>query len=278
MSKISSDSTGAASGDDQYLVEEFGDALTCGATILVHQCNMTSRDARGIAQLIFRNFPTANCYIDDESHGRRETAGGLGRMELVDLRPTLRHDDTCSPRFICNLFGQHSPGKGGGKGHNLGKRRLSGVRETRDQRLCWFRSGLDHLRSVMQEMAREDRLTLSVNKGSPIGAVLRAGPYTRTRGDSSVKLPWPGTFWRGKSIAFPFLIGCGLAGGSWPEYRAAIEAFAKQIHEEFGTIVQLIALPNTCSVCKGTFNEQQGTGKRFEEWSCHLCRQSCRRR
>ena len=28
------------------------------------------------------------------------------------------------------------------------------------------------------------------------------------------------------SLAFPFEIGCGLAGGKWPEYEAMIEAFA----------------------------------------------------
>jgi len=283
---MSSDGVGTASRANQHLIEEFGDALTCGAAILVHQCNMTSTDARGIAQFIFRKFPTANCYKDDESHRRREAAGGLGKMELVDLRPTLRCDDTCSPRFICNLFGQRNPGNSGGKGHNLGKRQQSSTHETKEQRLSWFCSALDHLRSVMHDMAKQDGLTRPVIKGSPRGDVLRAGPYTRASGDRSATTTpvairsLSGALWRGKTIAFPFLIGCGLAGGHWPDYRAAIEVFAKQVHEEFGAVVQLIALPKTCSICKRTFNEQQGkgAGKRREEWYCHLCRQRHRGR
>ena len=33
---------------------------------------------------------------------------------------------------------------------------------------------------------------------------------------------------RPRSIAFPFLIGCGLAGGEWRSYEAAIESFAQE--------------------------------------------------
>jgi hypothetical protein len=32
-----------------------------------------------------------------------------------------------------------------------------------------------------------------------------------------------------KSIAFPYRIGCGLAGGHWPHYRAALQEFAEQV-------------------------------------------------
>lgn len=33
-----------------------------------------------------------------------------------------------------------------------------------------------------------------------------------------------------QSIAFPFHIGCGLAGGDWSEYQSALEQFAKNVH------------------------------------------------
>ncbi len=33
-----------------------------------------------------------------------------------------------------------------------------------------------------------------------------------------------------KGVAFPHLIGCGLAGGKWEEYRAEIEKFASMIY------------------------------------------------
>ena len=32
------------------------------------------------------------------------------------------------------------------------------------------------------------------------------------------------------TVAFPYTIGCGLAGGSWPAYLAIIEAFAARTH------------------------------------------------
>ena len=32
-----------------------------------------------------------------------------------------------------------------------------------------------------------------------------------------------------ESIAFPYLIGCGLAGGEWNDYKAAIESFSSMV-------------------------------------------------
>lgn len=32
-----------------------------------------------------------------------------------------------------------------------------------------------------------------------------------------------------QSFAFPHLIGCGLAGGDWQQYEAALEAFADEV-------------------------------------------------
>ena len=34
-----------------------------------------------------------------------------------------------------------------------------------------------------------------------------------------------------KSIAFPYLIGCGMAGGEWNDYLEIIQNFANQIPE-----------------------------------------------
>jgi len=36
----------------------------------------------------------------------------------------------------------------------------------------------------------------------------------------------------GKSYAFPYGIGCGLAGGDWKEYKSAIDKFARDIKGE----------------------------------------------
>jgi hypothetical protein len=43
-----------------------------------------------------------------------------------------------------------------------------------------------------------------------------------------------------ESVAFPHGVGCGLAGGDWTVYRAAIERFAVE-HPE--TRVSIVALP-----------------------------------
>jgi O-acetyl-ADP-ribose deacetylase (regulator of RNase III) len=34
-----------------------------------------------------------------------------------------------------------------------------------------------------------------------------------------------------RSVAFPFGIGCGLAGGNWPDYFAALQDFAARVPE-----------------------------------------------
>lgn len=43
-----------------------------------------------------------------------------------------------------------------------------------------------------------------------------------------------------KTVAFPFLIGCGLAGGSWPKYLQMITDLAER---NPGLIVNIIKLP-----------------------------------
>jgi len=43
------------------------------------------------------------------------------------------------------------------------------------------------------------------------------------------------------TVAFPYKIGCGLAGGSWPQYEQLIERFA----ERSGAQVSIYQLPGT---------------------------------
>jgi len=45
-----------------------------------------------------------------------------------------------------------------------------------------------------------------------------------------------------ESIAMPFNIGCGLAGGNWERYYSIIEKFAIDIHKSQGAIVKLYKL------------------------------------
>lgn len=45
-----------------------------------------------------------------------------------------------------------------------------------------------------------------------------------------------------KSVAFPFQIGCGLAGGDWNSYKAALEEFATAVAAD-GVLVTIYQLP-----------------------------------
>jgi len=67
------------------------------------------------------------------------------------------------------------------------------------KRLVWFKSGLEHLSRLVRER------------------VLGSG--------------------RPQVIAFPYRIGCGLAGGNWVEYERAIEEFEHTIGDAGVVIV-----------------------------------------
>lgn len=45
-----------------------------------------------------------------------------------------------------------------------------------------------------------------------------------------------------ESIAFPYFIGCGLAGGDWNNYLAMLETFANNVYKSQNTIVKLYKL------------------------------------
>ena len=40
-----------------------------------------------------------------------------------------------------------------------------------------------------------------------------------------------------ESVAFPYGIGCGLAGGNWEEYQAMLEEFANMVYPARVTLV-----------------------------------------
>lgn len=71
------------------------------------------------------------------------------------------------------------------------------VPETRERRLLWFQQAL-----------------------ASLGQHLRESISTRRY-----------------RLAFPYRIGCGLAGGHWPDYEAAIRAFEKQYRDALTVII-----------------------------------------
>eukprot|EP00434_Breviolum_minutum_P042846 symbB.v1.2.038155.t1/scaffold5849.1/size23116/1 len=69
-----------------------------------------------------------------------------------------------------------------------------------------------------------------------------------------------------ESVAFPYQIGCGLAGGDWDQYHAALEEFAVQMKER-NVKVKLYKMPETaqaCSDCKKLVGPSEG--RRWKSW------------
>lgn len=89
---------------------------------------------------------------------------------------------------IAAIFGQWRPGKVNSRYHHAYPEHV--LTETNKQRVFWFQQGLQHLEDQLK--AQEPRLNMQVVK----------------------------------TVAFPYLIGCGLAGGDWQVYLAHIADFA----------------------------------------------------
>eukprot|EP00933_Yihiella_yeosuensis_P006707 TRINITY_DN111463_c0_g1_i1.p1 TRINITY_DN111463_c0_g1~~TRINITY_DN111463_c0_g1_i1.p1 ORF type:complete len:219 (+),score=49.59 TRINITY_DN111463_c0_g1_i1:71-727(+) len=74
-----------------------------------------------------------------------------------------------------------------------------------------------------------------------------------------------------QSIAFPYLIGCGLAGGDWSKYEQALEEFSKVV-EPHGIEVVIYKLDDAqpCTDCKAHTTKENGKswGKK---WYCNSC-------
>ena len=93
-----------------------GDALNFNGetTVLVHQCNLLSKHAKGIAHQIFSRWPETDVYkvrVNQE----------VGKISMKKKKE--------GNGWVCNLFGQRAPG----------------INEDRQLRLKWFKSGLTEL-------------------------------------------------------------------------------------------------------------------------------------
>lgn len=87
-----------------------GDLLEAEDDFIGHQCNCITRNAKGLAEVLFAKYPYANDYHHDRKVGTYHIHGGNGR------------------RWVVNLFGQYRPGD---------------VPSERAQRVIWLRESLE---------------------------------------------------------------------------------------------------------------------------------------
>lgn len=183
-----------------------GDLTAVEADFLVQQCNCLTVKAHGLSQALARKNPAWNLYA-------QRTPVCTQNLATPETRghpgTTVLLDD----KVVC-LLAQWRPGRVGVKYWHAYPE--SDPPESAEMRLQWFQSCLDGL---TQAVANElERRTLS-------------GATTD---------PTPGS---GLVVAFPWRIGCGLAGGDWSKYRAELERWAALQPPQVTSL--LVKLPGT---------------------------------
>jgi len=140
----------------------------------VHQTNCRTNYALGLAKLIFKKWPHADCYkerIPGWVKGRSYSVPGS-----IDVRGGVP-----GQRGIINLMGQDAPGK-------------------REKAVKKAQEGDGGGAPLSSKQQREQWFAAAVQKIALIPGIT--------------------------SVAFPFQVGCGLAGGDWARYRAALQQLA----------------------------------------------------
>lgn len=163
------------------LYEYYGDLLTADVDIIAHQCNVMSKNHRGLADTIFKVWPGVNTYYKNP---RPDMYGSID-LYLVD------HTILNRTVGIANMYCQVYPGRG--------ISRPNDSRDTPDGRLSAFESSFGEL--------NRERINLGL-----------------------------------KSIGFPHLFGCGLAGGNWKTYHDMIIILGEQFGEKDDLEVHIVGL------------------------------------
>ena len=116
-----------------------GNLLDATDDIIVHQCNCTTKYAKGLSDQIFTKYPYANDYIG----------------ESVRIPGSIRlHGNGKDQRYIINMFAQYQPSKG-----------------WNEPRLIWFQECLDKMALALKGY------TCSIGFPFGIGAGLAKGVW-----------------------------------------------------------------------------------------------------
>lgn len=202
---------------------EHGDLLDFPCDYIIQQCNCITLSSKGLSSAIEDKFPSVDVY-----KCRTKEKGNIATASTRDQPGHFKVYKGC-PNVVC-LFGQYRPGKcdTGYYAHmDLGPTAPS--HETTQVRLCWFKQALQGFGFFLrQQRARHDTVSMLMDKESK----QNSGTY---------------------SVAFPYLIGCGLAGGDWQDYANIIQEFQDIFFDVVRvTILQNEACQNRCTNNKTT--------------------------
>lgn len=177
-------------------------------TAVVHQANCLSRGARGLAKALFDAFPEANIYQDRDE----PSVPGM----LLITRPGVVH-----------LFAQFHPG--------------GPTSAVRRQGHCDI-----PLPSLADQSFQHHRRHSSYHIKEPASVrVHYMQSCLELLASRVLNTPLPPS--KPKMVlAFPHLLGCGLAGGDWDAYKAMIEAFAVKAQAKAQVRVAFGALGCAC--------------------------------
>mmetsp|Transcript_13196 Transcript_13196/g.52879 ORF Transcript_13196/g.52879 Transcript_13196/m.52879 type:complete len:322 (-) Transcript_13196:973-1938(-) len=175
------------------------------AEIIAHQCNCvtTGGNARGLAKAIFARHPRANVYRRRAEHSRPGT---------IDV---ARVD---GGRVVVALFAQRYPGE-------------PRYGDTKDQRLRWFAESLRRIGDALLGSGDDARF---LSGAAPFGGARPITHFFAAAPRGGATRP---------TVAMPYNIGCGLAGGDWRAYEPLIEDFARRT----GLNVKLYDLDNAAA-------------------------------
>lgn len=121
-----------------YLVYD-SNLLESKAQLIAHQCNCTSKTAKGLSKSIFDKFPYANVYT---TRKEPSTPG------------TISVKGSAKQRWVCNMFAQRNPG-----GPKDG--------DTKEDRLCWFEDCLKKIKAIknLRSIAFPENIGCGLAKG-----------------------------------------------------------------------------------------------------------------
>jgi len=240
------------------LQRRHGDLLDAPEQYLIHQCNCISEGARGLAQALFWRCdrPGASVHhaaavvVEQETRARPADSPAAccpsQNLPLLATRNAQRYPhanvyarrtrfsgikdkpgtitvcgDGHAQRFAFNLFGQYYPGAAKSRGMDTAAKRLEYFKQVRAViPACGGAGALWRYRlSAGSTSLSHQLLHTSTSK-----SIIVTPPPHPPKG-----LKQLAELEGALSFAFPHLIGCGLAGGDWARYEAALEAFADEV-------------------------------------------------